>query len=371
MKKKNSIKYSLKKIFRTISYQFFFYIYGRVKIKSKINENNFLNEKIIKFKNDKNKSKYFICNSHNSRLYTDRIQDTAVIHDNLLITKSSFQLRNNNFDKNIKKNIVLRIGTPRIQKKLSGTVVSLLTGGGGNNNYFHWLFDVLPKIGIIEKCYDLEKINYFLCPNLNKWQRETLSLLGIKSSKCLSSVKFRHIKANNIITTSHPWLKSKNIIFDIENLPLWISKWLINKFLKVKSNKNFPKKIYIDRSDSESNLKNFRYIVNENEVIKFLKTKGFKSVRLTDLSFGDEIKLFNDAEIIVGLQGAGLTNLIWSGKNTKIIELRSRLTNKLFENLAKQNNIKFDKIETNPLEKVIAKHYGTIKIDIKKLEKII
>ena len=80
---------------------------------------------------------------------------------------------------------------------------------------------------------------------------------------------------------------------------------------------------------------------------------------------------WNNAEIIVGLQGAGLTNLLWSGKQTKIIELRRKLTNTLFENLAKQNNIKFNKIETDPLEKVIAKHYGTIKINIKKLEKII
>ena len=90
-----------------------------------------------------------------------------------------------------------------------------------------------------------------------------------------------------------------------------------------------------------------------------------------DLSFEEEIKLFNNAEIVVGLQGAGLTNLLWSGKQTKIIELRSKLTNKLFERVAKQNNIKFNKIETYPLEKIIAKHYGTIKINIKKLEKII
>ena len=370
MKKKTSIKLKLKSFFRTLSYQIFFYIYGKIKVKNKSNK-NFLTEKSIIFKNYKRYLKYSVFNVSNARLYTDRIQDTGVIKDNLLINKASFQLRDNNFDKNINKNIVLRIGTPRIQRKLNGTVASLLTGGGGNNNYFHWLFDVLPKIGMIEKFYDLNKVNYFLCPDLNDWQLRTLNLLGIKKTKCLSSVKFRHIKASNIITTSHPWLKSKNIINDIENLPLWISKWLKFKFLKKKSSKNFPKKIYIDRSDSESNLRNYRYIVNEDEVVTFLKKRGFKTLRLTDLSFEEEIKLFNNAEIVVGLQGAGLTNLLWSGKQTKIIELRSKLTNKLFENLAKQNNIKFNKIETNPLEKVIAKHYGTIKINIKKLEKII
>tara|TARA_B100001250_G_scaffold40953_1_gene32402 strand:- start:19 stop:1134 length:1116 start_codon:yes stop_codon:yes gene_type:complete len=371
MKKKGIIKYNLKKIFRSLSYQIFFYIYGKVQLKNKNNQNIFFSEKSIIIKNNKKNFKYSVFNVSNSRLYTDRIQDTAVIKGNTLIDKPSFQLRNNNFDKNINKNIVLRIGTPRIQKKLTGTVVSLLTGGGGNNNYFHWLFDVLPKIGMLEKCYDLNKINFFLCPNLNNWQLRTLNLLGIDKNKCLSSVKYRHIKANNIITMSHPWLKSKNIIYDIENLPLWISKWLRFKFLKKKSNKNFPKKIYIDRSDSESNLRNFRYIVNESEVVNFLKKKGFKALRLTDLSFEEEIKLFNNAEVVVGLQGAGLTNLIWSGNKTKIIELRSKLTNKLFENLALQNKIKFNKIQTNPIEKVIAKHYGTIEIDIKKLEKII
>ena len=370
MKKKTTIKHKLKSFFRALSYQIFFYIYGKIKIKNKSNK-NILTEKTIIFKNYKRNLKYSVINVPNARLYTDRIQDTGVIQNNLLIPKASFQLRDNNFDKSINKNIVLRIGTPRIQRKLGGTVVSLLTGGGGNNNYFHWLFDVLPKIGMIEKCYDLNKVNYFLCPDLNDWQLRTLYLLGINKSKCLSSVKFRHIKANNIITTSHPWLKSQNIINDIENLPLWISKWLKFKFLKKKSSKNFPKKIYIDRSDSESNLKNYRYIVNEDEVVTFLKKKGFKTLRLMDLSFEEEIKLFNNAEIIVGLRGAGLTNLLWSGKQTKIIELRSKLTNKLFENLAKQNNIKFNKIETDPLEKVIAKHYGTIKINIKKLEKII
>ena len=150
MKKKGIIKYNLKKIFRSLSYQIFFYIYGKVQLKNKNNQNIFFSEKSIIIKNNKKNFKYSVFNVSNSRLYMDRIQDTAVIKGNTLIDKPSFQLRNNNFDKNINKNIVLRIGTPRIQKKLTGTVVSLLTGGGGNNNYFHWLFDVLPKIGMID-----------------------------------------------------------------------------------------------------------------------------------------------------------------------------------------------------------------------------
>ena len=60
---------------------------------------------------------------------------------------------------------------------------------------------------------------------------------------------------------------------------------MVKKKIFNKSNKDFPKKFYIDRSDSKSNLKNFRYIINENELKIFLKDKGFEFVRLSDLNF--------------------------------------------------------------------------------------
>ena len=81
--------------------------------------------------------------------------------------------------------------------------------------------------------------------------------------------------------------------------------------------------------------------------------------------------MFNDAETIIGLHGAGLSNLIWCKKNTKIIELRSKLTNKMYENLALQNQMDFHKIVSNPIDKVIANHYGSIKVDIDEIQKII
>ena len=363
-----NIRFYLKKYFKIFFYKIFSLIYGKVSyLKNNINKDQLA---ITKVKRERKGINYKIFQIKNSRLYTDRIQDAAIIVNNNLIRNASFQLRNN-LNSDIKKNIVLKIGTPRILKKLNGNVLSLLTGGGGNNNYFHWMFDVLPRIGIIEKKINLNKIDYFLCPNLNDWQIRTLQLLGLNENKYLSSVDFRHISADNIIVTSHPWLHTKNIISDMENLPFWISKWLKKKFLKKKSKKSFPKKIYIDRGDSVSNLKDYRKIINEEEVVALLKKKGFESIQLSHLKFEEEIKLFNEAQAIVGLQGAGLTNLLWCNKDSMVIELRSKLTNKLYQNLAIQNKIKFRKIESKVIDRIIAKHYGSIKINIKALEKFI
>ena len=366
----SNIKKFLQSIFKIFFYTIFKLKHGKI-IFDENNQPKLYEEKNVYFDNKKFTLKYSIFFSSNSRLYTDRIHDTAIIKNNLLIKKPSFQLRNNLNDDDITKNIVLKNGTPYIMRKLSGTTLSLLTGGGGNDNFFHWLFDVLPRIGIVEKKVNLNEIDYYLCPNLNKWQLETLNLLGIKKNQCLSSVKYRHIKSDQIIVTTHPWQTSKNVVKDIENLPLWISEWLKNKFLLNKSKKDFPKKFYIDRSDSKSNLKGFRYITNENELKSFLRNKGFDFIRLSDLSFRDELQIFNNAEIVVGLQGAGLTNLIWSNNNTKIIELRSNRTNKLYENLAKDNQINFEKLEFTPKDHIVADHYGSIEVDIKKLEKFL
>ena len=367
---KSNFKKFLQSIFKIFFYTIFKLKHGKIVFNEKI-QSKLYKEENVSFEDKSFTLKYSIFFSSNSRLYTDRIHDTAIIKNNLLIDKPSFQLRNNVNDDDVTKNIVLKNGTPYIMRKLNGTILSLLTGGGGNDNFFHWLFDVLPRIGIVEKKINLNEINYFLCPNLNKWQLETLNLLGIKKSQCLSSVKYRHIRSDQIIVTTHPWQISKNVLKDIENLPIWISEWLKKKFLSHKSHKDLPKKFYIDRSDSKSNLKNFRYIINENELKNFLKDKGFEFVRLSELSFREELKIFNNAETVVGLQGAGLTNLIWSNNKTKIIELRSNLTNKLYENLAKDNKINFDKLESTPKDYVVADHYGSIEVDIKKLEKIL
>jgi len=362
------IKKTFQSIFKAIAIFIFKLIYGKVKENNKLNSNLKYFKEEINFEGCENIYNLFKIN--NARLYTDRIQDTAIIKNNIIIKEASVQLRNN-FNSTVNKNIVIKKGTPRFLKKLNGNVLSLLTGGGGNNNYFHWFFDVLPRLGIFEKNLNLKKLDYLLCPNLNSWQIKSLELLGFKKEQLLSSVKYRHIFSDAIYTTSHPWNFNPDIINDIENIPNWISVWLKKKFLDKKSEKIFPKRIYIDRSDSNSNVKEHRSIINEKEIIEYLKKEKFELIQLSKLDLEDEIKIFNSAEIVVGLQGAGFTNLIWSNNKTKIIELRSKYTNKLYQNLAKQNEINFNFIESEPVGTSIAKHYGAININLEELKKLI
>ena len=71
-------------------------------------------------------------------------------------------------------------------------------------------------------------------------------------------------------------------------------------------------------------MNKYRGIKNEKELIHFLKKKILFSQTIK-LSVEEQIKLFNDAQIVIGLHGAGLANLIWCNKYTKIIELRAKI----------------------------------------------
>ena len=127
------INKDIQKIFKNFFYFIFSVFHG--KIRGIILAKNDPRIEIL-FSDFENRIKYRVFKIKNARLYTDRIQDTAIILDNKIVDGPSHQLRPIN-NANIEKNIVFTKGTPRIKKKITGTVLSLLTGGAGNDNYFH------------------------------------------------------------------------------------------------------------------------------------------------------------------------------------------------------------------------------------------
>ena len=168
-------------------------------------------------------------------------------------------------------NIVFNKGTPRKLINLKGTVLSLLTGGAGNTNYWHWLFDVLPRVGLFSKVYSLNEVDYFLVPDIvKKFQYETLNSLKIPTNKILSSQKYRHIKAQELIVTDHPVVTTGNPTKDILNIPIWITKWLQEKFIikNIIKDKKIKNRIYIDRTDNKLKGIELRTINNENDTYR-------------------------------------------------------------------------------------------------------
>ena len=77
-----------------------------------------------------------------------------------------------------------------------------------------------------------------------------------------------------------------------------------------------------------------RRIANEDEALAALAPLGFRAYTLEEMSFADQVRLFAQAEIIVGPHGAGMMNLAFS-TNAKVVELFGAFLQPSFSELAR------------------------------------
>jgi len=88
--------------------------------------------------------------------------------------------------------------------------------------------------------------------------------------------------------------------------------------------------IYISRGDTRT-----RPMENEAALIESLSRRGLEIVTLSGMSVADQIKLFDEARLIVGPHGAGLANIVFARSGTTLLELgQTEYVNACFLRLA-------------------------------------
>lgn len=205
--------------------------------------------------------------------------------------------------------------------------VAVLTTHFSSQNYSHWMFDLIPRIHLLERsgiAYD--KI---VVPCDARYQKETLKLLGIDTNRIIADPDM-HLQATQLIVPSLPGL--------IANPQRWACRYHRDRFLKHVRTDRPRRRILISRSKSGIT----RRVTNEDAVFAVLQAYGFERVLLEDLSFLDQVQLFFDAELIVSPHGAGLTNLLFCREDAGVIELLSpNYVNVIYWSLANQIGIDY------------------------------
>ena len=112
-----------------------------------------------------------------------------------------------------------------------------------------------------------------------------------------------------------------------------------------------------------------REIINENEIKEFLDSKGFSFIQLSQLSFEDQINIFYNSDIIVGLHGSGFANLPFCSPKTNILEIRSNSAGNVIQNIAKKSNLNYEVLIYKPQGFDPQNQQGKILVDINDLKK--
>lgn len=199
-------------------------------------------------------------------------------------------------------------------KVIEKTVAVVTTAG--SNVYYHWLFDVLPRIGLLESAKVTQKIDLWVIDYKGlPFQYESLNILGISQESiinCDKNWEF-HIEANTVWTTS---LSSK-----INEISPFACAYLRKKFLSTKKDDAVQKRksrIYISRK-----LVGNRLLINEDEIFAVLSEKyGFELVNLEDHPFHEQVNIFSNIEMVVGPHGSGFSNIVFSNPGTLAIDIQ-------------------------------------------------
>lgn len=255
----------------------------------------------------------FVAELRDARLYGRGI--AVIAGDGRVVAEATVHLKGQLED----HNLMGRFAIPSAER-LPGTTAVLSAPGG--NTYYHWLFDVLPRIEILcQGGVDLAAVDRFVVNSArHAFQRETLGLLGVGDDRLLSSDRHRHVVCDRMLLPSFPSVS--------DYMPRWACDFLVRSILEpaLRARRaaadggnaldGTPERLYVSRQRSGK-----RRIHNHDELEPVLARLGFTTIYPEEHSVAEQAVLFHGARVIFGVHGSALANLVFCRPGATLVEL--------------------------------------------------
>lgn len=189
----------------------------------------------------------------------------------------------------------------------------LLAPTEGAHCYYHWMLDVLPKLGLLERQgIPLNSIDNFIVRKITApFQRETLAGFGIDESRIVETIDQQYMRCDNLLH-----IDMNNGI----NLKMnrFIPLWLKHSFLNTPTESE-RLKLYIGRPEGVR-----RGLLNEADLKPLVEAAGFTMVVMEGMSVAEQAALLSRADAVMAPHGGALTNMVFSRPGIPVIEILSR-----------------------------------------------
>lgn len=186
-------------------------------------------------------------------------------------------------------------------------------------NYFHWLTESIFRLWMVR--HHLDKVILIL----PEYYKSADFIVG--SLEPFKIKKVFYIPSEKSVLIKNLWLPPIKPICDSFN-----SKHLsqvrsfyrnyVTQQTKISTFKTT--RLYVSRE-----LAGRRKVVNEDEVLKIIKKHEFTVFHPENFPFLEQVAIFLNVKYLIGTHGSGLTNMLFMGVNTSLLELHKNKTNEL------------------------------------------
>lgn len=233
------------------------------------------------------------------------------------------------------------LGLPCSFRTLPTLECACVVRGRQGMNYYSWILKNLARLRGVRK-YEQETgdtVTLIVPPNLPEYAQETLRVLGYES-QCF----IWHggpVQVDKLVVPSHPEPTPETI--------QWIQS--VGRELAPhaqQENKDTNRWIYISRQKAGR-----RRLKNYSEIVPVFERYDVTPIRCEELTLEEQVRVFRDADGVIGIHGAGLTNVVW-GEDLAVIEIFNNAGKTVYRNLSDVMGYKYDYVFAEPVQNVDA-----------------
>ncbi len=206
--------------------------------------------------------------------------------------------------------------------------VSMLGSWEGHRHLFHFIMDRLPKLYYALHRFALgadAPLEILVNDGLPGFQTDVYRFL---------TERHPNLRITTVPQTERWRFDTLHVVDTWQNTKSTLADPAVLEFIRTLykggygvSDETPRRRLWVSREDTKK-----RRLGNEQALQPILERHGFETVMPGKLSFADQVRLFAQAEVIAGTHGAGLTNILFSPRSARVLEIfpENKLRNTYF-----------------------------------------
>lgn len=263
--------------------------------------------------------------------------------------------------------------------KESGMVVEKAISmlGWRPDNYYHFTFEIISRLAFADRFEEYRSWPVLIdkCVLETVQLRDLLRCMNFYGHPVIEVAARTRVEVRKLLYISYNMWMPHNFREDAAQYPKdYLFSPTVAENIRCYVFKSFPERkeasgarIFLSRKKCDN-----QRLLNAEEIEQIFREAGFSIIYPEELSFEEEVRIFQNADVIVGPTGAALTNVVYCRKNALVAVIApDSHRSYFFSNIAYLVEAEFMLLGADIVKKGAAESMDTFRLDRGKCERFL